>query len=264
MKRRSLTVLVVFSVFILGPTITASADPSVLFSDNFDSYTAGTAPPSPWIQRYNSNSIIVSPGFGGAGNAVKLRGAWGWSDTLSVDLTFPDVFTFEVACKVENGAAAVGQLQFHGAMVSDENALWFAPDWSQIGWSDGTPIVPYCYEDTWYQAEVTISGYLGPNPTADVIVYDESGTQLGAQFGLPARNFADTPQQQLVLHTRSQPLNGQGAVACFDNVEVVPVPQAVLLGSIGLSLSGWFLHRRRTGENRAGQLGAPRGSFRVH
>jgi len=249
MKRTTIAVFVLVPVFIFGPSMTASADPSALFSDDFDSYTVGVAPPSPWIQRYNSNSVIVSPGFDGAGNAVQLRGAWNWSDTLSVNVAFPDVFTFEVACKVENGAAAVGQLQFNGATVTDENSLWFAPDWNKIGWFDGTTIVPYCYENTWYQAVVTISGYSGLNPTADVIVYDEDGIQLGAEFGLSADNITGTPQQQFVLHTRSQPLNGLGAVASFDNVQLVPLPGAALLGSIGLSFSGWLVHRRQKKES---------------
>ena len=244
MNRRNLTVLIAFLVFALGYNITASAD-IIPFSDDFESYTAGAAPPSPWIQRYNSNSVIVAPGFGGAGQAVKLRGAWNWSDTLSVNLTYPDTFTFHVACMVGNGAAAAGQLQFSGSTVNDWNSIWFGPDWNHISWFDGTIIVPYCNEDTWYQADVTISGYLGLNPTADVIVYDESGIQLGAQFGLSAVNIGTTSQQQFVLHTRSQPLNGQGAVATFDNIEVVPVPGAVLLGSIGLGLAGWKLRRRK-------------------
>ena len=243
MKKRSLIILIVFSVFILGYTITTSAD--LIFNDDFESYTVGDAPPSPWIQHYNRNSIIISSGFGGGGQAVKLRGAWNWSDTLSVDLTYADTFTFDVACMVENGAAAAGQLQFSGSNVSDRNAIWFGPDWNKISWFDGTTIVPYCNEDTWYQASVTISGYLGPSATADVIVYDENGNQLGAQFGLYADNIGATPQQQFVLHTRSQPINGQGAIANFDNVSITPTPTAFLLGSIGLVYSSWKLRRRK-------------------
>lgn len=243
MKRISINLLV-FSVFILAPVISTMAN-TMPFSDDFESYTAGAAPPSPWIQRYNSNSVIVSPGMGGAGQAVKLRGAWNWSDTLSVDLTFPDTFTFDIDCMVENGAAAAGLLQFSGSMVSDKNAIWFGPDWNKISWSDGTTIVPYCNVNTWYQASVTISGYYGSNPTADVIVYDETGNQLGAQYGLSAWNYSQTSQQQFVLHTRSQPLNGQGAIATFDNVRITPTPTAFLLGSIGLVFSSWKLRTRK-------------------
>jgi hypothetical protein len=229
-------------MFALGPVITASAD-LIPFSDNFDSYTAGAAPPAPWIQRYNRNSIITSPGFGGSGNAVQLRGAWNWSDTLSANIAYTDTFTFSVACMVGNGAAGAGMFQFSGNMVSDKNAVWFGPDWNKISWSDGTTIVPYCNTNTWYQADVTISGYLGSSPTAAVTVYDANGNVLGAQSGLSAWNIGATPQQQFVFHTRSQPLNGRGAVAYFDNVQVVPVPGAVLLGMIGLSIAGVKLRK---------------------
>ncbi|MCP4608326.1 MAG: hypothetical protein GY845_06395 [Planctomycetes bacterium] len=242
MKRKFIT-LFIFSLFILGPVITASAD--LMFSDDFESYTAGSAPPAPWIQRYNQNSIITSPGIGGAGQSVQLRGAWNWSDTLSVDLTYTDTFTFDVACMVGNGAAGAGQFQFNGTMVSDKNAVWFAPDWNKISWSDGTTIVPYCNTNTWYQASVTISGYLGSSPTAAVTVYDAAGNLLGAQSGLSAWNIGATPQQQFALHTRSQPLNGQGAVAYFDNVRITPAPTAFLLGGIGLVFSSWKLRKRK-------------------
>ncbi len=203
-------------------SITAGAV-TLPFCSGFEEYGVGAPPSPPWIRVYNANSIVVDErAFSGA-KSYKLRGSWGWSDTAYVDVPFPDAFRFEVACNVENGAVAVGQLQFHGATVNDQNSIWFSPDWDKIAWFDGTTIVPYCHENTWYRAVVTISGYLGSSPTADVIVYDKNGNQLGAEFGLSAKNVGQTPQQHFVLHTRSQPLNGQGAIGYIDDVCIITI-----------------------------------------
>lgn len=220
---------------ILGLSCSYCFAVTIPFYGGFEGYQIGAVPSPPWDRDYNQNSIVVDEQAFEGTNSYKLRGAWNWSDTAHVDMAagFPDTFTFEVAVRVENGAAAAGQLQFSGNMVHDRNAFWFGPDWDTISFN-GVVIVPYCEEDTWYRAVATISGYLGQNPTANVIVYDENGTQLGARFGISAYNINDTPQQHFVLHTRSQPANGQGAVAYFDNVSIIPEPAALSLLAIGI------------------------------
>jgi len=239
------TVALVAVILMVGlPCLADSV--SLPFYDGFETYDVDNSPPEPdppWDRYYNANSIVVDTQAFAGEQSYMLRGASGFSDSAAVGVTYPDTFTYQVACRVESGSAGAGQFQFSGAMVYARNVVWFWADDDYISFESvtggGQVIVSDCDLDTWYFASVTISGFLGSSATADVIVYDDQFNVLGSEYGLVADTVAVAEQQQFVLHTRS----AVATTAYFDNVAVIPEPAILLVLVTGGAIA--ILGRRR-------------------
>jgi len=185
------------------------------FADGFEIYAVGSAPSPPWERHYNAASIVTDEQAFDGGQSYKLTSAVGWSDSASVDVVFPDAFSYEVACRVQSGKAGAGQFEYDGGMVYNHNDVWFN-DGGYITFH-GTQVTP-CALDTWYRVVVAIVGFCGEDATADVVVYDAGGSELGALHGVPAETMDDVNQCQFVLHTGS----AEVGVAYFDSVSIAP------------------------------------------
>ena len=119
--------IAVFVIAIGSLTAAPAWSAALPFCDDFEAHLPGAAPSPPWFRAYNQNSIIVTPGFAGSAQCVKLRGAWNWSDTLYVDLQLEPGKSFPFSAGREERALYIlsGELEIAGDRFAADQLLVF-------------------------------------------------------------------------------------------------------------------------------------------
>jgi subtilase family serine protease len=99
------------------------------FSDNFDSYTVGTSPPSPWFELCEGQAVITSAESYSGQNSLMTGGGPGNSHCALVGLgeTYPDRISYEVRAKVNaaGSSAYIGFFEEIGDVVPQFNTVYF-------------------------------------------------------------------------------------------------------------------------------------------
>jgi hypothetical protein len=162
----------------------SAAAQTVIFSDDFESYTAGSPPGSPWQNMFSGFSCVVTTEQANGGTqSMRSESYWDWARWDYVQVPVSDFILYEAAVQVRDagkgGAVGFGFVE-PGTTSTGwyANAVLFSGD-GNIYWTTrtvGSATLGTWTTGTWYEVMVRID-YIGG--TADVWI---GGTPVGSDL----------------------------------------------------------------------------------
>jgi len=190
-----------------------------IFSEDFEAYGLGAlVAPATWTGAGGGahNGMIVADPLGGGTKVLNFS-----ATTTSGDIFTTAAFGLTTGNDYTITFDYLGYDPTGGGVAGDLGGF--------AGLSAGLPGA-----HTWYYGTGTHSG------AADVLVDDGAWHTYSYAFTAPVSGIGNS------IHVMFEDFSGSGGVAgdaYFDNISLVPVPGAVLLGILGLSVAGVKLRR---------------------
>jgi len=191
------------------------------YQEGFESWNVGDHPAPPW---QGVGTVSDEQARSGA-KSLKMTGS---SATDSIDVPFPDRFTFSYSFMIDpstTGGGMIGMRKSWGGWTSPINGFEFDLLHDRLIWT-GPPTENLLFSPvplgTWYDASVTINGFLGVAPTADVSISVGGNTVL--LTGVPAYSHDDGVLDNFVVHDY---LSGSSTIY-YDDITIAEVPNPTL------------------------------------